>query len=425
MGEYFLQMVWQKLWFDFRELKTTKGESLQILFPGYLNLNQGPDFLEARIRINHQIITGPVEIHLKGDDWFKHQHHEDPGYSTVVLHVVSERGTMQAITQNGKLIPEIEIGELISENARQKYDQLSRSISDLPCDGQLHLIPDSLREEWLAQVWQERLHQKVEKWERLLNQFEGDLHRVWLIQLGPLMGGPVNGPLFCHLLESIPWRVMPKLRDNPDHLEALLLGMGGFLYRTKERGYIAELQSQWMFLKYKYNLKELTSPNWKYLRMRPIAFPEVRISLTAALWKVFQGPPTESHESLLFTSTLQASSYWATHSRMGVICKPRPIPIVGENLRRLLWMNVWLPGILLRRKMAGKKSFSDFPNLKLPPEENRITRRFQQAGMIANTAAEAQALIGLYKEYCSGHRCLNCAFGQWIIAPFDSIPEKK
>jgi radical SAM protein with 4Fe4S-binding SPASM domain len=55
----------------------------------------------------------------------------------------------------------------------------------------------------------------------------------------------------------------------------------------------------------------------------------------------------------------------------------------------------------------------------LPPEKNRITRLFEQSGLKAGSATEAQAQIQLYKQYCLNKKCLNCAIGKYCIGGGD------
>jgi hypothetical protein len=51
MTERLLQFIWQFQYFNKTELTTTAGELVTVLFPGHYNSNQGPDFLDAKIRI--------------------------------------------------------------------------------------------------------------------------------------------------------------------------------------------------------------------------------------------------------------------------------------------------------------------------------------------------------------------------------------
>ena len=50
-NENLLQYIWENQLFDKTELKTAKGEPLQVINPGLLNTNDGPDFQNAKIKI--------------------------------------------------------------------------------------------------------------------------------------------------------------------------------------------------------------------------------------------------------------------------------------------------------------------------------------------------------------------------------------
>src|SRR5215216_3665083 len=76
--EKLLQFIWQFQYFNTSELCTTEGEALEVVMPGSLNRNQGPDFLNAQVKINGTIFAGSVELHLKTTQWIGHGHHQDP-----------------------------------------------------------------------------------------------------------------------------------------------------------------------------------------------------------------------------------------------------------------------------------------------------------------------------------------------------------
>ena len=77
MGEKLLQYIWQFQYFNRSGLQTTKGEELQIIFPGTINQNQGPDFQNAKVKIGDTLLAGTIEIHCKASDWERHQHQKD------------------------------------------------------------------------------------------------------------------------------------------------------------------------------------------------------------------------------------------------------------------------------------------------------------------------------------------------------------
>lgn len=67
---------------------TNSGKRMQILSPGRLNKEKGPDFLEMALFIGGSVVVCDGEFHRNASDWLKHKHNEDPNYDSVALHVV-------------------------------------------------------------------------------------------------------------------------------------------------------------------------------------------------------------------------------------------------------------------------------------------------------------------------------------------------
>ena len=53
-------------------LHSFDNEVIHILKSGIRNRNAGPDFLNAKIEINHQMKAWNVEIYSKSSDWYAH-----------------------------------------------------------------------------------------------------------------------------------------------------------------------------------------------------------------------------------------------------------------------------------------------------------------------------------------------------------------
>ena len=51
---------------------------------------------------------------------------------------------------------------------------------------------------------------------------------------------------------------------------------------------------------------------------------------------------------------------------------------------------------------------------QLPPENNSVVRPWKLLGVRPQNAADTQALIQLYTEYCIRHRCSDCSVGYSI-----------
>ena len=106
--EQFLHYVWKHRLFALKPQQTTDGKTIEIIDPGLQNTHAGPDFFNAKIKIGGVLWVGNVEIHQQASDWFRHRHHQDPAYDSVILHVASQIDAVPTRT-NGELIPQMEL----------------------------------------------------------------------------------------------------------------------------------------------------------------------------------------------------------------------------------------------------------------------------------------------------------------------------
>ena len=106
MNEVILSRIWSKLQFNSLSLITEEGAKIEILFPGKININSGPDFQNAKIKIDGVLWFGTVELHVRSSDWKKHQHQKNLAYENVILHVIWEND-LDITYQNGERIPQL------------------------------------------------------------------------------------------------------------------------------------------------------------------------------------------------------------------------------------------------------------------------------------------------------------------------------
>ena len=88
------------------------------------------------------------------------------------------------------------------------------------------------------------------------------------------------------------------------------------------------------------------------------------------------------------------------------------------NTVNLIIINAWVPLLFEYGSQHGMQQYKDQAVdilQQLPPEDNQIIRRWKEVGIQANSAAQSQALIQLFKEHCSTHDCLHCQIGYKII----------
>ena len=75
--EEVLHWVWAEQHFRTEDLRTSDGAAILVEFPGWANRGAGPDFQEARLRIQEasgEWVThvGAVELHLRSSRWTAH-----------------------------------------------------------------------------------------------------------------------------------------------------------------------------------------------------------------------------------------------------------------------------------------------------------------------------------------------------------------
>ena len=155
MTEKLLQYIWQFQYFNRAQLVTTTGETVDILFPGTKNHNQGPDFFAARIKINHTLLVGSVELHLKTSEWKAHRHSADENYKNVVLHVVLE-DDVAALND----IPVLELGQRIPKLLLDKYEAMMQQQAFVPCAATMAQVSALTWQGWKERLTAERLTRK-------------------------------------------------------------------------------------------------------------------------------------------------------------------------------------------------------------------------------------------------------------------------
>src|SRR6478735_6107748 len=132
LSERLLQFIWQFQYLNNKNLFTAKGEPLQVIYPGIYNTNQGPDFLQAKIKVGDTLWAGNIELHVHASDWNAHHHTEDELYSNVILHVVWLNDKAVKDKQGNELAT-LEIQPLVSKLMLEHYSHLMQSHHFVPC----------------------------------------------------------------------------------------------------------------------------------------------------------------------------------------------------------------------------------------------------------------------------------------------------
>ncbi|RYG51467.1 MAG: DUF2851 family protein [Chitinophagaceae bacterium] len=413
MNERLFQFIWQQLRFDQRNLTTTNGESVSILFQGTLNTNQGPDFLNARLRINETFWAGSVELHLKETDWTKHGHTGDEHYDNVILHVVLDAdGQLEE-----RIIPTLSLHGRISRTIIEMYSRLGTTADVLPCRNLLDVVTVEdfalCNERMLLEKWNDKCLLIFEQLKKCNYHFEEVLWRM----IAANFGSPVNTTSFESIAVSISWNVIQKIRHLPHATEALLLGQAGILSKTFSDKYPAMLQKECNYLLNKYKLTRPDAPIY-FLRMRPANFPTIRLvqlsEFVAKQKHLFASiRDADSLKDLHDLLNVYVTSYWQYHYKPDEEAAFSEKKL-GEEMKRNILINTFLPFIYAHGRHTQSPELMNKATewlRQIQPENNRITRSFNAAGFLSANAFDSQALIYLRKKYCDERRCLQCNLG--------------
>lgn len=439
--ECLLHYVWQHRLFPLGTLHTTDGAELEIIDTGQHNHDAGPDFFNAKIKVDGQLWVGNVEIHQRSSDWYRHHHDTDPHYNNVVLHVVGE-ADMDVQTEARLTIPQMTLA--VPTEIAKNYDELMTEASYPPCHRILPSLPSFHVHAWLNALTTERLEAKTERINHWLEHTAGDWERTFFITLARAFGFGKNSDALELWAATIDPQHIGKHRDNPLQVEAFFMGQAGWItpeIADSTEEHVRLLEQEYRFLRHKFNLTPIDTKHWKWLRLRPQNFPERRVAQLAELYasrrldfsKIRAAASLSEMHELLNAHT---SPYWRDHYSLGkkedspTSKKAKNTDETAENQLSpatvssscylskssldLLIINAVAPmlfayGRAHQDESCTARAFELMEAIR--PERNHITRHWQQASITAEHAADSQALIHLKLKYCDRKDCLRCRFG--------------
>lgn len=417
--EDILHYIWKFKLYQ-KELKTTDGRQIEVLDVGLPNTNEGPDYFNAKIKIDGELWAGNIEIHTSSDQWKVHNHHKNKSYNSVILHVV-EKANCEVFNELGQSVIQCEI--VYPQHIKENYDFLIHSNTDIPCRNYIGNIPPFHLSSWMNTLLIERLERKANHIESLLKRFQNSWEDAFYVLLTRNFGFGLNSDSFERLALSLPLKCIQKQGDNIIQIEALLFGQAGMLDNVKvEDDYFVLLKKEYEFLKNKYDLKPLDSYIFKSMRSRPTAFPQIRIAQLASLLHsshVLFSKITACDDigriRLMFH--VNASEYWQTHYAFGVTSE-RKSKYLGDSSLDILLINTVAPILFIYGKSIDNETLCEralkFLEM-LKPEQNSITKLFAKLKMPLNSAADSQAMIQLKREYCELRKCLFCRIGHQLL----------
>ncbi|MFO7937041.1 MAG: DUF2851 family protein [Kiritimatiellia bacterium] len=283
----------QCIWFDEKhrpsDLTLSTGEKLTVLSPGRWNLEAGPDFLNAELRIDPgaRIVRGDIEVHIHPSDWDSHGHSGNTDYDNVVLHVCwfnspPARGLPQTV-------PQLSLSQPVRNRPWFTLDDIDIKAyphntiphTQSPCWQFLSSNPD-YAEKLLRSAGYHRIQNKTISVSRRLED-SADREQVFYEEIMAALGYKQNKSAFRALAAEVP---VHRLTDSREENLALMLGHAGLLpdpdtvHRQESAAFIRRLWDIW----WKNGTESEEAIEWTLHGLRPNNHPTRRIAAAAALF---------------------------------------------------------------------------------------------------------------------------------------------
>jgi hypothetical protein len=401
------------------ELRLTDGRRIHIVYRGVWSNSDGPDFRDAMIELDGELLRGPVEIHVRSSDWRRHGHDTDPAYDDVMLHVVGHDDLHEPVrTAAGRGLPTLELGMTASDalplgppGAGHSLSRLGRDVC-LPtlAGGREGLVRAAIREKgWERLVAKQmRLSQAM-----AVTTASEVLHHALLDALG--FSGNRDG--MARVAEHLPLATLERLLSTygPDGAASALLGVGGFLPLSPAHQGPAEVSEtlarafERLFREVlvEHGLEPVPPGSWSLNRVRPANHPARRLMSLASLVAAAAPDGLLMRVLGLPLDGGRAWDRWLATAR----------PALGETRRSQIITNVLAPFLAAYAEIMRDDDLAQevAEQWELLPGsvDDRVARsaKRQIAGKARfqiRTALEEQGLHQIARFGCAELRCFEC-----------------
>ncbi len=425
MEEKFLYHIWDAGHL-LTPLKTASGKNVQVGYQGQFNTARGPDFRNAIINLDGEILRGDVEIHLNSYDWTAHEHHEDVYYNNVVLHVVMNAGQHKVtVKENGEAIEILELQSQLSDEIRKLLETPeapSTKERGTYCELLSAVDNDTLVS--ILQAWgMKRFRKKAQRFNAML--MLSDFDQVLYEGMMEALGYDKNKHNMLNLAQAIPLsdiRGWKKEGLSALELVAILSCGSGLLDRCGK--HLGDELRELLFDAYErqpYYAQSLQI-DWQLFRIRPLSHPLFRIFAMASLVHktAEQGLMDYFRERVLAGKTDGKKVFqvfagiFSDSALPGAEKMPRP----GKGLIGNIYVNIFLPICFMYcEKHADAETgervihyYTEFSGL----QENHVTRFMSRYLSPAHMQAVngktvlQQGLMEIFHRYCNYHLCAEC-----------------
>ncbi|RMF66203.1 MAG: DUF2851 family protein [Calditrichaeota bacterium] len=456
--ELLLQQLWKSGQLFRAPLTTVTGQSVEVLYAGRENLDAGPDFKDAVLKIDGRLVRGDVEVHLDANGWYAHGHHTDPAYNRVVLHLVSDCLPESKFVEreDSVAVPQVKVDLSANragywpkqtERPGQEQDRVACPLSQTTVN-KIHAT--------IHRAAEQRFAQKAAQMHELLADLSWN--GLLYVKIAEALGYAKNQVPFRRLVTLVPYEeLIQEMQWVSEEMAerkaaALLFGAAGLLPSqatpamkitdSETLDYVAPLEVLWQEIAHRRpELKPMKAHDWQFFRLRPQNFPTRRIAgLVGLLRRFYQQGFLESFGAILKARqrnargvasemetalVVQSDGFWRNRftfdKALDTGIKAGAPALIGKQRARDIAVNIILPALYVfgdetgdgRLKNTVKELLGRYPRRA----ENGITRGMKkqlgatfpgvEKGM-SRSALEQQGLIQLHKFYCVPGKCNEC-----------------
>lgn len=374
MKEAYLHYLWKNKRLPFQEIERDYP-TISVVDVGEYNQHlKGPDFSFGKIKFGDILECGPIEFHVKSSDWYKHNHHNDPAYNPVILHVVYEHD--MDVVQCGRAIPTVELKPYIDKEHFRKFSgQMDFSLK-IPCREYISQVNPVIIESVKSQMVLRRFSDKVRAFKNTnieLDEYESFFK---LLIMGFSMGFNKEG--FQLLAENLLLNKLQKMNTG-QQLNYILVESG--------------------------ILNEDPNSNWKCKGTRPGNHPMMRLRQLSMFI------PFVDEFYNMASNNFRLKDFRTFFKKVNR--EQRRIPL---SLQNALLINV----VAVFYFWKGFRS-PDFQELafdileELPDERISFLQKWKSKGVKMKSAYDSQSILALIHYNCSNKKCMSCQIGNSIV----------
>jgi len=456
-SEKHLQCIWYDPQLRPPDLRDSHGEPVVVDSPGEWNLEAGPDFLGAGIRVGGRVVTGDVEVHIHPRDWHRHGHAGDRQYRNVRIHVTYFAGR----PGEGRFRPGV-IHLALAEPLRRvpgfSFEAVdvtaypfSAPAPPTPCQPLWKKLGPDFTVAFLESAGAERMRRKALRLRGIARNTGMD--QALYEEIMSALGYRRNKQPFRELAaRATLTRLRERCGADPLQWYAVLLGVAGLLppdiparWPPATRRFVRHLWDRWWKQAAEWREVAMEPRSWQKAGVRPANRPERR--LAAAAYCFCRHDPAELLQAackgglpaarrILHQALNPPDSFWSRRLAWSGTILPRPAAMVGTGR-----INAILGNVLVPAAAAFGWSGADLPPEHLLPAEpmNSIMKHTAHAlfgrdhpPSLYRSGLARQGLLQVAADFCFEGRahCLTCRLADLLrerlrsTAPPRSLPAK-